>query len=448
MPQRKQSPDLQHRTNRLKIKPGKGGNVNIAPGLNLRYRRGVRKNSWLGTYENLDATDGKRKAFYSQTWLADDYEDANGDNILDYRQAYDKVMEWGKKIEKQIRLEKLGVEFKDVSTYTVTDAMNDWLKRKKATGCTPKNLRDYQYSINRWITNSQIGNIPVADLVARKIEQWYEWLCNQPRQGYGYDCPPPQTPEEKGARRRTATRVLKGLLNPALNYAVKINDSLAQECSPYQWNRLVISPEPSKARDVVIPKEDFRKMLRVARHDFKQLLIGAYLTALRHSELRMAQTKHFKNGVLFIPKENTKSGKDFSVNFDPAGKAFFQNLIAGKQPHDHIFVKLDGTPWSLHSQTKLMTQVCEAAGLLTETERKKYNFHDIRRSRITDNAAAGVDMEINSRNVGHSSSAVTKKHYTVVENTRISDELERKVGESDWELIQDATLPKIQPFKV
>lgn len=437
---------MKHRSNRLKMAIGEEERQSIRPGLILVYARGLNKNSWRATFEAVSLPNGERgKRKQTVLGIPDDYEGL--ENPLTYDEAYNKAIEWGDKLVKQARLEKLGVEFKDVSQYTVTDAINDWLKRKESAGCSAKNLRDYQYSMNRWITNSEIGDIPVADLVARKIEQWYEWLCNQPRQGLGHNNPPPQTPEEKGARRRTATRVLKGILNPALNYAVKINDALALECSPYPWNRLIISPEPSKARDVVIPEKDFYKLLHVARYDFRQLLLGAYLSALRHSELRLAQVKHYKNGVLFIPKENTKSGKDFAANFTKAGKDLFQSLTAGKQPDDHIFVKLDGTPWSLHSQTKLMTQVCEAAGLLTETGRKKYNFHDIRRSRISDNAAAGVDMEVNSRNVGHSSSVVTKKHYTVVENTRISDELERKVGEKDWELIQDATLPKIQSFR-
>jgi integrase len=194
-----------------------------------------------------------------------------------------------------------------------------------------------------------------------------------------------------------------------------------------------------------------KKLLGVARLDFGKLLYGAYVSGLRHSELRLAQVKHFKNDVLFIPKENTKSGEDFSTNFSDEGRDFFQSMTAGKQPDDYIFVKLDGTPWSQHSQTKLMTQVCEAAGLLTATGRKKYNFHDLRRSRISDGAAAGLDMEINSRNVGHRSSKTTRKHYTVVKNERIASEIERVFGDRDRELVQYVTQPKIQrkiiPFR-
>jgi hypothetical protein len=57
-------------------------------------------------------------------------------------------------------------------------------------------------------------------------------------------------------------------------------------------------------------------------------------------------------------------------------------------------------------------------------------------------------MEINSRNVGHSSSKTTRKHYTVLEDPRISDELERKVGDRDRELIHEGTQPKIIPLRL
>jgi len=423
MPQRKQSPDLQHRTNRLKIKPGKGGSVNIAPGLNLRYRRGVRKNSWIGTYENLESADGKRKATYSPTWLADDYEEANGDDILDYRQAYDKVMEWGKRMAKQARLEKLGVEFKDVSKYTVADAMNDWLQMKKNIGIPSKRLNECRYSVNHWIVNSEIGGTPVVALIAKKIEQWFEWLCGQPKRGNGHSHPPPKTDEEKRKRRATSIRLLRSMLKPALNYAVRQNESLAQECSPYQWERININSEANRARDIVIEPKDWRKLLKAARPDFRGLLIAASLTGLRHIELRQARVKHYKNGVLFVPRENTKGKKDFSVHFSKAGIAFFDRLVAGKCPDDHILVRANGTPWTEHSQTNLMFQLCMAAGAVTEDGRGKYTFHDIRRTRISELSAGGFDMELSRRNIGHSTPGILEKYYLKVANSRFADEI-------------------------
>jgi integrase len=399
----------------------------------------------MGRYENLEA-DGSRKAVYSPTWMVDDYEEADGKDILNYRQAYDRVMEWGKRIEKQARLEKLGVEFKDVSKYTVTDAMNDWLKMKETTGVRAKGIDDYKYSIQRWIISSEIGDTPVVNLIARKIEQWFEWLCVQPRQGNGHSHAAPRTDEEKRARRATALRILRGLLKPALNYAVKVNESLAQECSPYQWERLTIKTEAGRARDTVIEPKDWKKLLRAARPDFRELLVAAKLTGLRHSELRQARVRQYKNGVLFIPKEQTKGNKDFNVHFSEAGCAFFDRLVAGRLLDDYMLLKANGTPWGEHSQTKIMTQLCEEIGAMTETGRGKYTFHDIRRTRVSDLAAGGLDLELNRRNLGHSSPEIMEGHYLKVSNSRFSKEIERAIGDRDWELVRDEKRPKIQPF--
>jgi hypothetical protein len=49
--------------------------------------------------------------------------------------------------------------------------------------------------------------------------------------------------------------------------------------------------------------------------------------------------QHFSNGVLFVPAENTKSKKDFSVYLSEAGTQFFSHMIAGKRPNDYILVK-------------------------------------------------------------------------------------------------------------
>jgi len=391
----------------------------------------------MGSYEDLSLPESERKVKYSQTWLADDYENANGDNVLNYTQAYDKVKDWGQRTAKQARLEKLGIEMKDVSGYTIADAMNDWLKGKETTGNRAKGLNNYRYSINRWIVNSEIGATPVVELTTRSIERWFEWFCRQPRSGCGQqNGKPPQTDEEKRARRSTAKRVLRGLLIPALNYAVKKNESLAQECSPYQWERIEINFETDATRETVVEPQDRAKLLDAARPDFRMLLTAAFLTGLRHSELRLARVRDFRNGVLFVPKANTKGNKDFTVHLGEAGVDFFDRLVKGKQPDDFILVKENGTPWMEHSQTKIMERLCKKAGI------GKINFHDLRRTRISELSEKGLDIELSRRNIGHSTPGVLEKHYLKVRNNRFAAEIEKSVGEDDWELVNSVCPPR------
>ncbi|MBT4077149.1 MAG: hypothetical protein HOM14_17360 [Gammaproteobacteria bacterium] len=81
---------LNNRTNRLKLDVGKRYYLAISEGLSLIYRR-TGKN--FGTWSSrIKHSDGKDKMI--RIGPADDYQDADGENILSFPQAQEKAREY------------------------------------------------------------------------------------------------------------------------------------------------------------------------------------------------------------------------------------------------------------------------------------------------------------------------------------------------------------------
>ena len=85
----RRSPTLEIRTARLKLKVRrKPYFVSVAPGISLGYRRNLGPGSWL-----VRCADGKGGAWTKGFAIADDFEDADGDTMLDFWTAQTRARE-------------------------------------------------------------------------------------------------------------------------------------------------------------------------------------------------------------------------------------------------------------------------------------------------------------------------------------------------------------------
>src|SRR6266702_2996633 len=81
---------LEARTNRLKLPVAKKPAwVRIGDGLSLGYRRNQTAGTWVARRHDVRAADGRGGYITKAIGTADDYEDANGKDVLDYWQASD-----------------------------------------------------------------------------------------------------------------------------------------------------------------------------------------------------------------------------------------------------------------------------------------------------------------------------------------------------------------------
>lgn len=87
MPRRIRSSTLETRTARLKLaQQRKPYWIAVAPGISLGYRRNAGPGAW-----NVRAADGKGGNWIKGFSIADDREDADGANVLDFWQAADRA---------------------------------------------------------------------------------------------------------------------------------------------------------------------------------------------------------------------------------------------------------------------------------------------------------------------------------------------------------------------
>jgi integrase len=91
MPFRLRPAKIENRTDRLALKRRRAlyGLTRLAPGIHLGYRRTTSAGTWV--LRAAHAADGSGGEWQERVGIADDYETADGEHVLDYWQAADKA---------------------------------------------------------------------------------------------------------------------------------------------------------------------------------------------------------------------------------------------------------------------------------------------------------------------------------------------------------------------
>jgi integrase len=150
------APTLETRTARLKLKPRKKPYVGakLARGIQLRYRR----NKGAGTWD-VKAADGKGGFWTKGFAIADDYEGADGERVLDWFQAVAAARKFARGQSDSGR------------PGTVADAIDAFERDLKARGASVANAG----RIRKHLT-ATLASKPVGLLTARELAAWRDGL--------------------------------------------------------------------------------------------------------------------------------------------------------------------------------------------------------------------------------------------------------------------------------
>lgn len=173
----------------------------IHEGMHLGYRKGPRGGAWIA--RQFYQGKYQKKALGT----ADDVSDADGVDILSYRQAQEAAQGWSA----TLRLPE------PPAPYTVSDAIADYLEWYKA------NKKIYFASKHSAELNiiPKLGSVLVHELTTKQIRKWHENLANTAARARSSKLSRKKNLHEKTnprARRATANRVLT-ILKAALNCA-------------------------------------------------------------------------------------------------------------------------------------------------------------------------------------------------------------------------------------
>ena len=141
---------------RLQVRRRPYSGPSLARGMSLMYRRNGTNGSWV-----LKASDG-HGAYWTKAFAhADDFEDADGKNVLTFYQAQDQA-------KKLARGEDGSA---DTAPVTVDGALKDYKRDLEARGANPYNAESPRVHLTPVLLAK-----PVALLAATELKKWRDGL--------------------------------------------------------------------------------------------------------------------------------------------------------------------------------------------------------------------------------------------------------------------------------
>ena len=434
MARTKRSAKLETWNARKKLPRGQTNQEPLAPGQYLGYRRprNGAGGAWFARWRKDNRT------LQARLGTADDFQTADGVDVLTYAQAEAKAKTWIQERAQEAILEA-GGEKVNHGSYTVANALDDYFQDGERRGM--KGLGRDRQRAAAWIL-PELGNLEVAILTRMRLETWLAKMAEAPRRVRTKDpskplpsprqfkvprAPkperlppgPPATDDEKRARKDSANRVLttlKAALNHALDRRRVSGGDAWQSVKPYRGT--------TSARVRFLGMEDQVRLVNACPSDFRRLVQGALLTGARYGELTRLRVEDFNAtaGTVFIAE--SKSGKPRHVVLTDEGKALFTELTAGRPAGELVFQRGEvkrrkhkqiGSAWSRGDACHLMAEACKAAELESLT------FHELRHSYASMLVNAGCPLAYVAAQLGHADTRMTEKHYGHLAPSALAD---------------------------
>ena len=426
MARTRRSAKLDSRNARLKLPSAQYYMEPLSKGQYIVYRKpkSGAAGSWSACFVNLDT----KKQTRSLIAVADDFQDANGDTILDFAQAQAKAREWFKTKERQAKAEADGDIFPE-GPFTVADAINAFCDDQERRGMksADKNRRDAK----NWII-PKLGHIPITRLTRMRIENWQSEISNAPRilsskagEEKNY-APPPKTDQEKRARKATTNRIFS-ILRASLSLAV---DKRLVDAPEQPWRLVKSFQGVNQARQGFLSIEDQAKLVIACKSPFKELVQGALLTGCRYGELCQLRVKDFdpKNGSIYIAK--TKTGMSRHVYLTDEGTSLFKSLTSKQSPESLIF-RTDSTRtkrnddgeggWMRCDGGFRLAKACKEAGI------EPLTFHELRHTYASTLVNSGCMLPVVAKLLGHVDTRMVEHVYGHLARSTVRDELRRSM---------------------
>jgi integrase len=359
------SAQLETRTARLKLKLRKKPYmVRVAPGVRLGYRR----NAVTGTWSAI-AADGKSGNWVKKFGLADDHEEANGEQVLTFWQA----QEWARKLA---RRGKNGDHEDDAGRpITVREALDVYQADLTARGGDVHNVT----RVCRHLSNT-LSAKTVALLTARELRRFRDNLL------------------AKKLRPSSVNRIsnaLRAALNLAAAQDQRINNQTAWRVG------LATIFDAAQARNVILPDRVIRDIITAAfgvGSELGLLVETAAVTGARVSQianLRVADLQADRPDPRLMMPSSRKGRSQKKVTHVPvpipASLAEKLNRATkGKATDAPLLAKPSGERWKQSDHSRLFRRVVLGAAL----DPSELTLYALRHSSIVRDLLANVPVRI------------------------------------------------------
>ena len=249
--------------------------------------------------------------------FADDQEDANGGTVLDFWQAQDAA----RKHKNQLT--------GNAGPYTVTNAMDDYLRFAEAEGRGVHTIRDARYRVKALIL-PKLGETEVAALTADKLRNWRDDLVRSlPVYGPG---------RAKLKNIGTLPAMMRNGRDdhPLIAHGAScgphltMRSTMARRRPILAWRKVKPFKAVDAARVRYLSIAEAKRLINACDSNFRLLVQAALQTGARYSELARLTVADFNRDVGTVQVRQSKSGKPRHVVITDEGVALFKQLTAGR----------------------------------------------------------------------------------------------------------------------
>lgn len=385
----------------------------VCEGQHLGYYKGARGGTWIARYRPPGTPGNGTKLALG---VADDTGDANGDTLLNWKQALDKAMHW---FELQA---KGGTETALNPDITVAQAVDAYLEMRNARRATQAGravLSDASSSLTRHVLeDARLARVTLAKLAEADLKAW----------------------QQRTLRRRATIQRIVNDLKAALNMAWSAHRrALPGDLPVVIRHGLTIEPhavQRAHARDnQILPDDQIRRIVAAALaldDDFGRLVVLLAATGARFAQVRRMRVADVQaeQGRVMVP-ESFKGKKQAAtyirvqVGADtlgvlapaiagrPAGAPLLERWrhvqvkTAERRSAAQIWERGERGAWTTASEmSRLWRQVCDDAGLPPTTIP-----YALRHSSIVRGLRLGLPIRLVAA-IHDTSVAMIERHYS------------------------------------
>lgn len=390
----------------------------IQPGLFLGYRKSTNGGVW---YKRERVGEGYRKM---RLGVADDDEDADGVNTLDFKQAVSRAFtaEFPREGHRAPRQEPApGAEsgfqmpvVRRFGPYTVNHALQEYVAYAGAE------TRSQRTILGSWTAHIErtIGKMPVEALTKDDIEQWKRKLAERPRRNRGKTIPIDPNDLEAVRKRKSSANRIFAVLRAALNRAWQDGKVPHRDA----WARVKPFKNVDTPRVRLLTVEDCRKLIEAADHEFRPLVQAALYTGARWGELCGLDVSDFNAAAGTVTIMAAKSGQVRHVPLTEEGAAFFAEHTRNRRSDEPLFRRVNGERWKRSEQTRPMRAASHAAGMAPPV-----SFHLLRHAYGSLLAMNGVSLQVIRAALGHTTTRMTERHYAHLCQSYVAETIRSKL---------------------
>lgn len=349
---------------------------------------------------------GKRETFNYA--LADDRQQSNGVDVLDYKEACAKA----RSIRDQRVRKAAGL---DSGPYLLADALDAYVIEREAAG------RDVTGTKQRvaWLKEA-FG--PVAlDVFARDANILRSWMASEAARPRRLRSKPGTAPvydrvsDDPEAVRRRCSTVNRDLKPLKAACALAVRDGKVTVVGVPSWRSVKPFEGVDAARVRFFSLGESKRFLNSCSADFHRLARAGLETGARYSELGRLQVRdvNLDGGTVWVGK--SKSGRARHVILTDDGRAFFETLCAGRGATETLLLQDNGEPWRKSNQQQPMLDACQRAAI------EPTGFHVLRHTWASLSVMAGVPLMVVAKQLGHRDTRMVEAHYGHLAPGYISD---------------------------